>query len=153
MGLKTIKKKRRFKTMSRLADILITGAEKSDKEKKVVFSSRYKNADGSPVEATITQMTSRQNNNYRKQATKHTKKGKESDFDHGEYMNFILLNHVKDPDFSKQEDITKAGVNTPEDYIDKVLNAGEVDNLVMEIMDFSGINESLDDIKKEVKKP
>lgn len=136
--------------MSRLMTLLKKDVGEGKREEQVIFSSRLKNDDGSPVTATVTPISSRQLADYRKQVTKAGKKGK-IDFDQYRYYNLIVLNHTVDPNFKDEKEIKELGCQTPEQLLDKLLNAGEVENLVQAILEISGLDESIEELKDQAK--
>jgi hypothetical protein len=122
------------------------------KEVQVPFTTRdeFKKEDGTFVLATITPMSAVQNSMYRKKAMKIGKKGK-FDFDQNAYTMQIVLNHLKDPDFADKELLDHYAVLTPEDLINTVLLAGEVEAILNAVVEHSGLNADLDDVADEVK--
>lgn len=135
--------------MSKLMKVLKTGVAEDKKEHQIPFTNRYKNEDGSPVLATVTAISARQNNNYRQQAMRTSKK--DINFDSGKYQTLIVVNHVKDPDFKNKADIDEMGVASAEDLANLLLNAGEFETLAKGILEISGFDEDFDDIKNQVK--
>jgi len=136
--------------MTSLMEILKQGASEQNQEQEVIFSTRFKNADGSPAKAKIIPLSAKQNNEYRKQATQIMKKGK-YDFDQGKYFTTIILEHTVDPDFKDAKAIADMGCQTAEQLLDKLLNAGEVEALSMAILEASGLGQSLEELKDQVK--
>lgn len=67
------------------------------------------------------------------------------------YNKIIALQGTIDPEFKNAEEMEKVKCLTPEEYIEKVLRAGEIDRLSMEILKLSGYNFDMDKAVKEVK--
>lgn len=141
--------------MSKLTDILMVNSDNVKAERQVVFSTRPElmDAEGQPMMATIKPMSSIDFGMYQKRCTKFKGKGKNKDFefDTAKYNQMIVLNHVVDPDFKLEANLEKAGVKTPEQLMDHLLSAGEIANLAQEVLEASGFDNSIEDIKDEVK--
>lgn len=88
----------------------------------------------------------------RKCSTSKTVRGKrETDFDSGAFNNYCVTECVVKPDFKDASAIQKAGVTTPEQFVEKVLLPGEVADIAAEVLALSGFDKSLDEMKDEVK--
>lgn len=102
-----------------------------------------------PFKFKITAMTNTQFNTYRKMATRI--KGKSATFDTAKLTEQIVINHTVEPNFRNAEDIKKVGATTPEQYLNKVLLAGEVATLSEKIQELSGFDIDLDEAIEEAK--
>jgi hypothetical protein len=116
----------------------------------VVVSPRFKDKDGKPLLFTIKAMTPAEFEDIRKKATR-IKKGKQVEFDSQMFNLSIAINNTVNPDFRNAESIKKLGVATPEDYVQKVLLAGELTTLVQKINELSGFDVGVSDLVEEVK--
>lgn len=130
--------------MSKLADFLCENVV-DDITDDVLISNRI------PFKFKIKAMTSKEFNRYRKMATKINAKSKTADFDNAKLVEQIVINHTIEPDFRDASAIKKVGCVTPEQYLNKVLLAGEVEELNQRIQVLSGfdidINEAVDEAK------
>lgn len=118
-----------------------------DLQKEVIISSRLKD-----YPFTISAVTSEQMENYRKQAgaNKVNRKGS-VDIDMQKLQRLLILNHTIEPNFKDAEAIKKAEVVTPDQYMAKVLLAGESQNLVNAITELSGLQEDMEELIEEAK--
>jgi len=117
---------------------------------EVAISPRFKDEKGNLLKFTIKAMTPAEFEEIRKKATR-IKKGKQVEFDNQLFNLSIAINHTVNPDFRNAESIKKLGVNTPEEYIQKVLLAGELSTLVQKINELSGFDVAMNDLVEEVK--
>lgn len=78
-------------------------------------------------------------------------KNKKIAIDSNELTKRIILNSCIEPNFKLATDIELAGCIAPDDYLEKCLNAGEQQILASKIMELSGVGQSFDDIREEVK--
>lgn len=117
---------------------------------EVVVSPRFKDEKGNPLKFTIKAMTPAEFEEIRKKST-HIRKGKQVEFDNQLFNLSIAINNTINPDFRNAESIKKLGVNTPEEYVQKVLLAGELSTLVQRINELSGFDVGMNDLVEEVK--
>jgi len=136
--------------MSKLVEFLHANPIDELATEQVIFSARIKDKGGQPIKATIRPMTSLAYNSYQKQATKIGKKGK-LDFDNDLYQSLIVINHTEDPNFKDIKAIEALGCHSPEQYLNRVLLPGEVAELSKAILDLSGFNDDLEDLKDRAK--
>ena len=101
----------------------------------------------------IKAMTSEQYGAYTKKATKTTggRKNLKVSIDTGEFNNQIAINHCIEPDFRDAEWIKSSGCMTPEQLLNKVLNAGEIAELTERIQALSGFDKSFEDEVEDAK--
>ena len=136
--------------MSKLVEFLHANPIDKLAVEQVVFSTRIKDKAGEPLMATIRPMSSKAYNSYQKQATKIGKKGK-LDFDNDLYQSLIVTNHTQDPDFKDAKAIESMGCHSAEQYLNLVLLPGEIAELSKAILNLSGFNDDLEDLKERAK--
>ncbi|MDR9857814.1 XkdN-like protein [Paenibacillus sp. VCA1] len=117
---------------------------------EVVISPRFVDEKGNPLKFTIKAMTPIEFEDIRKKATQ-IKKGKKVEFDNQLFNLSIAINNTVNPDFKNAESIQKLGVKTPEEYIQRVLLAGELTTLVEKINKLSGFDVDMNELVDEVK--
>ncbi|MFB4326398.1 XkdN-like protein [Paenibacillus sp. AK002] len=117
---------------------------------EVAISPRFKDEKGNPLKFTIRAMSPAEFEDIRKKSTQ-IKKGKKVEFDNQLFNLSIAINHTVNPDFRNAESIKKLGLATPEDYVQKVLLAGELSTLVQKINELSGFDVAMNDLVEEVK--
>lgn len=117
---------------------------------EVAISPRFKNEQGNPLKFMIKAMTPAEFEEIRKKATQ-IKKGKNIEFDSQKFNLSIAINNTINPDFKNADSIKKLGVATPEDYIQRVLLAGELSTLVQKINELSGFDVGMNELVDEVK--
>lgn len=117
---------------------------------EVAISPRFKDEKGNPLKFTIRAMSPAEFEDIRKKSTQ-IKKGKKVEFDNQLFNLSIAINHTVNPDFRNAESIKKLGLATPEDYVQKVLLAGELSTLVQKINELSGFDVAMNDLVDEVK--
>ncbi|MFK4171051.1 XkdN-like protein [Paenibacillus lautus] len=117
---------------------------------EVAISPRFKDEKGNPLKFTIRAMSPAEFEDIRKKSTQ-IKKGKKVEFDNQLFNLSIAINHTVNPDFRNAESIKKLGLATPEDYVQKVLLAGELSTLVQKINELSGFDVGMNDLVDEVK--
>jgi Phage XkdN-like tail assembly chaperone protein, TAC len=136
--------------MSKLTEFLMTNPIDELAEETVIFSLRIKDEKGDPLKATIKPMSAKAYNSYQKQATKIGKKGK-VDFDNDLYQSLIVINHTADPNFRDEKNMEALTCQTPEQYLNRVLLPGEISELAKSILDVSGFNDDLEELKEKAK--
>ena len=110
---------------------------------EVVISKRI------PYAFKIKAMTGKERDNYRN-AAKRTISGKLV-FDENKFQKNILIGQTIDPAFNDQAFIDSLHVATPVDALDKVLLAGEQEELFQQIAKLSGFDTPGDEKVKEAK--
>lgn len=78
-------------------------------------------------------------------------KNKDVKFNSGRFNELVIVNHVTYPNFSDATLLSNAGVNTPEEYLNKFFLAGELTNLSEEISIISGFQTPDKELEEEVK--
>lgn len=130
--------------MGRLADFLCEHTVENITD-DVVISKRI------PFKFKIRAMNSEEFNSYRKLATNFDVKRKKASFDSKKLNEQIIINHTVDPDFRNADDIKKVGCTTPEQYMNKVLLAGEAEELSQQIQSLSGFDLDINEAVEEAK--
>lgn len=120
--------------MSALMDFLLEN-DTSNITASVKISKRI------PYEFKIRPMTPKEKNTWRKRCQSAIKgKSGEVTFDSGKFSELTCTNCTIEPAFNGAENISRAGVATPEDLLYKVLLAGEIDELHEQICKLSGFD-------------
>jgi len=117
---------------------------------EVAVSPRFKGRDGSLLKFKIKAMTNDEFDQIRKAATM-IKKGRKIEFDAHKFNLQMIINHTVEPNFKHAESIQKMGCSTPEDYVQKVLLAGEVTTLASKIQELSGFDVEMETLVEEAK--
>jgi len=78
-------------------------------------------------------------------------KDKNIKFNTGRFNELIILNHVVDPNFRNASTLESAGVNTPQEFLNKFFLAGELVELADKITEISGFNQTEQELEDEVK--
>lgn len=78
-------------------------------------------------------------------------KNKDVKFNTGRFSELVILNHVVYPNFKDVNLLSDAGVDTPEQYLEKFFLAGELSNLTEEISIISGFQTPDVELEDEVK--
>lgn len=130
--------------MGKLADFLCEHTVENITD-DVVISNRI------PFKFKIRAMNSEEFNSYRKLATNFDVKRKKASFDSKKLNEQIIINHTVDPDFRNAEDIKRVGCTTPEQYMNKVLLAGEAEELSQQIQSLSGFDLDINEAVEEAK--
>lgn len=117
---------------------------------EVIVSKRFKDKDGNLLKFKIKAMTNAEFDESRKAATT-VKKGRKVEFDAQKFNLRVVINNTVEPDFKQADSIKKLGCSTPEEYVQKVLLAGEVTTLVQKIQELSGFDVEMEDLVEEAK--
>lgn len=117
---------------------------------EVTISDRFKDQEGNVLKFKIKAMTNQEFEMLRKKALK-PKKGGKFEFDSAIFNNDIVLNYTVVPDFKDAESIKKMGCTSPEQYLGRVLLAGEVQELAQQISKLSGFDQDMDELIEEAK--
>jgi hypothetical protein len=134
--------------MSKLMDFLVSNPTENLTE-EIIVSDRFK--DGKEIlKFKIKAVSPDEFSDLQKQCTKVGKKGKVN-FDSKMFNEQLVINYTVDPNFRNAETIKKAGCMTPEQFLNKVLLAGEVATLVEEISSLSGFDKDLESLREEAK--
>jgi hypothetical protein len=117
---------------------------------EVIVSPRFKDSEGNVLKFKIKAMTNQKFDELRKRYTR-VGKGRKVEFDAQGFNNAVVIEHTLDPDFKDAASIEKVGCATPEQYLNKVLLAGEIAKLVEEIQKISGFDVDMDVLVEEAK--
>ncbi|CEP39660.1 XkdN-like protein [[Clostridium] sordellii] len=134
--------------MSKLIDFLVSNPIENLTE-EIIISDRFK-VDGEILKFKIKAVSPDEFSDLQKQCTKVGKKGKVN-FDSKMFNDQLIVNYTVEPNFRDAEAIKKAGCMTPEQFVNKVLLAGEVATLVEEISTLSGFDKDLDSLREDAK--
>lgn len=111
--------------------------------KNILIGERFKDENDKAFLFEIRALSSREIFEIRKKA--------EGRKDEGYFNILVCLEGCVNPNFKNAEDIEKCGCILPEQYINKVLTAGEIQRLVSQIMKLSGFDESIEELTGKVK--
>lgn len=117
---------------------------------EVVVSKRFKDADGNLLKFKIKPMTNQTFDDLRKRFTR-IGKGRKVEFDAQGFNNAVVIEHTIEPNFKDADSIEKLGCSTPEEYLGKVLLAGEITTLVQKIQELSGFDVDMESLVEEAK--
>lgn len=133
--------------MSKLKEFL-TANPVDNLTQEIVLSERLKD-----FKVKIKAMTSEQYGEYTKRATKTSggRKNLKVTIDTATFNNLIAINHTVEPDFRDAAWVKENGCNTPEQLLNRVLNAGEIAELTEQIQTLSGFNKSFEDEIEDAK--
>lgn len=118
---------------------------------EVPVSDRLKDKDGNLYKFKIQVMSSEALGQYRKKAMKIDQKKKSVEVDTAKLSKDIVINHTLVPDFKDAESIRKMGCLNPEQYLNKVLLPGEIEELAERIQKLSGFNKDFNELVEEAK--
>lgn len=119
-------------------------------EYKFKVSERLKDENNNVLEFTIKPLSFTEFNELKRKATTFDKYGKPI-INESLLNTLIVIENTVDPCFKDAKSIEKLGCVTPEQYLNKVLLAGEIENLIKQILKISGFLDDterlIDDIK------
>lgn len=118
--------------------------------KEIAVSERIKDENGELYKFKIKTMTQKELDNLRAKSTTYGK-GNKKIWDNAKFNSAVVINNTIYPNFKDAENLKKLGAVTPEDYLDKVLLAGEINRLSIEIMSFSGFNQDINELIEQAK--
>lgn len=120
-------------------------------EKEVVISKRFLDEDGKPAKFKIRSVTQDEADALLKQSTRTVKKrdgSMEQTVDDQNFNRRLIVAATVMPDFRAKELCDAYGVLDPLLVPGKMLFSGEFSNLLREILDLSGLNNSVEDEAK-----
>ena len=122
-------------------------------ERDVVVSNRFKDENGQLMKFSVRAISSSEFSDLKRKHSKVTyKDGKQVvDFDDKGFIESVVVEFTKDPNFKDAKSIEEAGVISPGDYINKVLLAGEVLELYRQITVLSGFDKNISELIEEAK--
>lgn len=116
----------------------------------VEISDRLKDKDGKNLKFKIKPILFEELNTIKKKATVLDKDGKPI-IDEAILNMLCIIQATIEPNFKDANSIEKLGVFTPEQYINKVLLAGEIDRLINEILKISGFLINIEEMVADIK--
>ncbi|WP_250278889.1 phage tail assembly chaperone [[Clostridium] colinum] len=116
----------------------------------VEISNRLKDENGNNIKFKIKPILFEDLNRLKKKATFIDKNGQVI-IDEGKLNTLCIIEATLEPTFKDIKSMEKLNVNTPEQYLNKVLLAGEIDRLIKEILNISGFIESIDELVCDIK--
>jgi len=116
----------------------------------VTVSPRFKDTEGNVLKFRIKAMTNQDFDDIRKACTQ-VRKGRKVEFDAQKFNLQAVINHTINPDFKNAESIKALGCHSAEDYVQRVLLAGEVATLSAKIQELSGFDVGMEDLVEEAK--
>ena len=122
-------------------------------ESEVVVSDRIRDENGGLLKFSVRAMTGSEFSDLkRKHSTITYKDGKQIvDFDDKGFIESVVVEFTKDPNFKDAKSVEEAGVFSPGEYVNKVLLAGEVLELYRQITVLSGFNKNISELIEEAK--
>lgn len=135
--------------MSSLQDILNLNVVE-DIVTYVEISSRLKDENGENLKFKIKPILFEELNRLKRKATIIDKNGQPI-IDEGKLNTYCIIESTLEPSFKDIKSMEQLKVNTPEQYLNKVLLAGEIDRLIKEILTISGFIENIDDLVRDIK--
>lgn len=115
----------------------------------VMISDRFKDQDGNLLKFRIKAMTSQEFDEIRKSCS--IMRNRKIEFDAQRFNLQMVINHTIQPDFKHAESIHKLACHNPEEYVQRVLLAGEVATLAQQIQQLSGFDIDMDTLVEEAK--
>lgn len=117
--------------------------------KEVFISDRFKDENGKALKFKIKPISQKALNAMR---NKHSKqKGNKIIVDEAALSFEIVINCTVEPNFKDTKSLELLGVFSPEDYLNKVLLAGEVNTLEKAILEFSGFGKDINELIEDAK--
>ena len=135
--------------MSSLQDILNLNLV-DDIVTYVEISNRLKDENGDNLKFKIKPILFEDLNRLKRKATIIDQNGN-SIIDEGKLNTYCIIESTLEPSFKDIKSMEKLKVNTPEQYLNKVLLAGEIDRLIKEILTISGFMESIEQLVCDIK--
>lgn len=120
---------------------------------EVAISDRFKDSNGKLLKFKIRAMSADDLAAYQKRAMKINPKSKDRqvEIDSGAITKAIVINHTVNPSFKDAESIRALGCADSDAYLQKVLLAGEIEELSKEIQRISGYNANFEELVDEAK--
>lgn len=120
---------------------------------EVAISNRFKDEEGNVLKFTIRAMSADDMAAYQKRAMKINPKSKDRkvEIDASAIAKAIVINHTVVPSFKDAESIRGLGCSDADEYLQKVLLAGEIEELSKEIQQISGYNTNFEELVDEAK--
>ncbi|MFI3230483.1 MAG: XkdN-like protein [bacterium] len=135
--------------MSTLQDILNLNPI-DDLSHQVVISNRLLDDSNSPIKFQIKPLLLDDFNRLKKKASFINKAG-EASINEAYLNSLCIIECTLNPNFKDASSIAKFNLATPEQYLNKVLLAGEADRLIKEIFHISGFIDDFEGFVEEIK--
>ncbi len=116
----------------------------------VEISNRLKDENGQNLKFKIKPILFEDLNRLKKKATFINKNGQPV-IDEVKLNTYCIIESTLEPCFKDIKSMEKLKVNTPEQYLNKVLLAGEIDRLIKEILTISGFVENIEELVVDIK--
>lgn len=116
----------------------------------VEISNRLKDKNGDNLKFKIKPIFFEELNRLKRKATFIDKNG-QAIIDEGKLNTLCIIESTLEPSFKDIKSMEKLNINTPEQYLNKVLLAGEIERLIKEILVISGFMESIDELVCDIK--
>lgn len=116
----------------------------------VEVSNRLKDENGQNLKFKIKPILFDDLNRLKKKATYLNKNGQPV-IDEAKLNTYCIIESTIEPCFKDLKSMQQLKVNTPEQYLNKVLLAGEIDRLIKEILTISGFVENIQDLVDDIK--
>ena len=116
----------------------------------VEISNRLKDDNGDNIKFKIKPILFEDLNRLKRKASFIDKNG-QAIIDEGKLNTLCIIESTLEPSFKDIKSMEKLKVNTPEQYLNKVLLAGEIEMLIKEILKISGFLESVDELVCDIK--
>lgn len=117
---------------------------------EVAIAPRFKDSEGNVLKFKIKAMTDSEFGDLRKACTTHRKGGK-VEFNAQKFNLQLVIRNTLDPNFKDAASLKAVGVGNSEDYVQKVLLAGEIQTLAQKISGLSGFDVDMNDLVEEAK--
>jgi len=118
--------------------------------KEIIVSERFKDENGNLLKFKIKPISQKELGILKNKHTSYSKKGKLI-VDSSALTVDLIINCTVEPDFKDSRSINDLGVVTSEQYIDKVLLAGEITTLEQAIMKISGFGQDMSELIEQAK--
>ncbi len=118
--------------------------------KETVIGDRFKDENGGEFKFVIKGLTQKEFNELRKRASSFDKNGRMI-LNEGLLSTLCIIENTVTPNFKDAKSIQELGCSTPEQYLNKVLLAGEAENLAREILQLSGFGKNINELVDEAK--
>lgn len=116
----------------------------------VEISNRLKDKNGDNLKLKIRPISFEELNRLKRKSTFIDKNG-QAIIDEGKLNTLCIIESTLEPSFKDIKSMEKLNTNTPEQYLNKVLLAGEIERLIKEILIISGFMESIDELVCDIK--
>ena len=116
----------------------------------VEISNRLKDENGNNLKFKIKPILFEDLNRLKRKATFIDKNG-QAIIDEGKLNALCIIEATLDPNFKDIKSLEKLNISTPEQYLNKVLLAGEIERLIKEILSISGFMQDIDELDCDIK--